>query len=161
MVAEVFAGISAFSAMLNTAKTLREMDNTVSRNEAVIDLQGQILTAQENYAALLGNVRELETKLAALESWETEKQRYQPVQFEPGVTIYSLKSGMEGAEHGQHFCAQCYANRKARVLQATDKIIYRRRIRVCNECKTEMGYGAQAAPPRPSFANSDYDPLDR
>ena len=120
MVAEVFAGISAFGTMLNTAKTLREMDNAVSRNEAVIDLQGQILTAQENYTTLLGKVRDLETKLAAFENWETQKQRYElkEVKGFHTATVYVLKEGVQPPELPHSICPDCYESRQKRILQA-------------------------------------------
>lgn len=46
---DIFPGISAFNGMLGAAKALKDINDTVIRNQASIDLQGQILTAQEAY----------------------------------------------------------------------------------------------------------------
>src|SRR5258708_2356402 len=94
-------GIGAFNGMLSAAKSLQDIKDRVARNQASIELQGQILTAQEEYAALLDKVRALETKLAAFENWETEKQRYElkdhPAVDYP-VRAYALKEGVQPPE---------------------------------------------------------------
>ena len=147
MVAEVFAGMTAFNAMFNTAKTLREMDNTVARNEAVIDLQGQILTAQENYATLLATVRELEGKLATFENWETQKQRYE-LRDHPGVDspvrAYALKDGVQPAEPAHSICPDCYEQRKKSILQ-TQRRVGGASVMTCNACGWD-GYLSGFAP---------------
>jgi uncharacterized protein YlxW (UPF0749 family) len=73
MVAEAFAAVGALKAAFDIAKTLKDMNDAVARNAAVIELQGQILTAQEAQSALTDRIRELEKKVAGFETWEAEK----------------------------------------------------------------------------------------
>jgi hypothetical protein len=134
MVGEVFAGISAFNGLLNAAKALREMDNAMVRNSAVIDLQGKILAAQEEYADMLGKVRELETKLAAFENWETEKQRYELKDHgENAVLAYALKAGVEPPEQPHSICPDCYQQRKRSILQTETR--YHNGQSICLSCQ--------------------------
>ncbi|MER8767302.1 hypothetical protein [Mesorhizobium sp. M0590] len=108
MVGEVFAGIAAFKTMFDLAKALKEMDAANIRNNAVMDLQDRIMTAQTAYATLAGSVSELEAQVRRFETWEAEKQRYQLEELPPGILMYRLKSGMENGEPPHKICANCY-----------------------------------------------------
>jgi hypothetical protein len=144
---DVFPGLSGFKGLLDAAKAIKDINNAVVRNEASIGLQQQIIAAQEAYATLLQEKRDLETKVASFENWETEKKRYQAQQFEPGITVYVLKEDMAAGEPIHHACPQCYANRKARILQATGFTSGMRENRICNECKSEFAYGPKKGQP--------------
>lgn len=144
---DIFAGLQGFNAIMNSAKALAQMHDESVRLQASIDLQRQVFAAQQDYSALLSQIEELKAKIVSFENWEAEKQRYQPQQFDPGVTVYALKQGEPGAELLQHFCPACYANRKSRLLQGTDITSSRRKTRVCLECKAELSYGPEAPLP--------------
>lgn len=139
MVAEVFAGLSAFNSMLSAAKALRELDNKVALNEAVIDLQGQMLTAQESYTTLLGKVGELEQKLAQFEHWETEKDRYHLKDHRDGrqVLAYALKEGVEPPEPPHSICPDCYQHRKKSILQLVHHMVGHSQSLNCHQCGWE------------------------
>jgi hypothetical protein len=83
-------------------------------------LQEQILSAQQEQAALLERVRELEKQMADLETWETEKQRYELKTVYPGGLARVMKSGMENGEPPHWLCANCYENRKKSYLQTSE-----------------------------------------
>lgn len=135
MVAEIFAGMSGFSAMLNAAKTIRDMDNAVARNTAVLALQGQIFASQEEYATLRTKVSELEKELARFETWESDKQRYElKPHGEGGALAYALKEGVEPPEPPHSLCPDCYQQRKRSILQ-TERYDGGRAIAlVCHVC---------------------------
>ncbi len=138
MVGEIFAGMTAFNAMFNAAKTLREIDNAVSRNEIAIDLQGQILTAQEAYSTLLKKVDALEKDVARFETWETEKQRYElKEQGHLKVPAYALKEGVQPAEPPHSICPDCYENAKKSILQTIHKRPGVAKVLICNACGWE------------------------
>ena len=44
MVAEVYAGISAFKSMLDIVKSIKDMNDVSARQRAVIELQEKILS---------------------------------------------------------------------------------------------------------------------
>jgi hypothetical protein len=140
-------GIGAFNGMLSAAKSLKDINDTVVRNQASIDLQGQILTAQGEYAALLDKVRALETKLATFENWETEKQRYElkdhPAVDDP-VRAYALKDGVQAPEIPHSICPDCYSQRKKSILQ-TERRVGGARVMTCHVCGWD-GYLSGFAP---------------
>jgi hypothetical protein len=108
MVGEIFAGISAFSEMLGIAKTIRDLDDNVKRNAAVADLWEKIITAQARYTQALEQVSQLEEKLRRLETWETEKERYELFDLGRGFYGYILKEGVERGEPPHALCTNCY-----------------------------------------------------
>ncbi len=104
MVAEVFAGIGAFKAMFDMARALEDINDAATRNAAVIELQGQILSAQ--------------MEQAKLEKWDAEKQKYELKQISGlGAFAYMLKLEARGTEPLHWLCTQCYENRKKSVVQ--------------------------------------------
>jgi Mg2+ and Co2+ transporter CorA len=68
MVAEVFAGLSAFKTMFDMAKGLKDINDAAIRNGAVIELQEKILAARESQSAALERIGELEKKVASFET---------------------------------------------------------------------------------------------
>lgn len=117
MVGEVFAGVSALKTAFDIAKGLKDIDDAARRNTAVIELQEKILSAQHAESELLETVSELKKRVAELEAWESEKQRYQLAELAPGVVCYVLKPDMRGGEPPHRLCANCYADGKKSYLQ--------------------------------------------
>jgi hypothetical protein len=78
MVAEAFAGLSAIKSAFEIAKGLKDINDITRRNAAVIELQEKILSAQSKQADLVESIRELRARVAELQTWDTEKQRYDP-----------------------------------------------------------------------------------
>jgi hypothetical protein len=71
MVAEVYGGISAFKAMFDLAKGIKDINDATLRNSAVIELQEKILAAQAAQANLVEKIRELETSMTKMKQWES------------------------------------------------------------------------------------------
>jgi len=118
MVAEVFAGIGAFKAMFDMARALKDINDAATRNAAVIELQGQILSAQMEQAKLVEHVSTLEKQIADFEKWDAEKQKYELKQISGlGAFAYMLKLEARGTEPPHWLCTQCYENRKKSVVQ--------------------------------------------
>ena len=65
-------------------------------------------TANQELATLMETISELKQKLAQLEAWNTEKNRYKKVELAQGAIAYALKEGMESGEPlratNQHRC---------------------------------------------------------
>ncbi len=99
MVAELVTGIGLFKTMLDVAKGLKNMNDAAVRNAAVIELQEHILAAQEQQSALVQEVRELKERMAEMEKWDADKERYELTQVgDRGTLAYSLKEGVEPPE---------------------------------------------------------------
>src|SRR6266700_4413466 len=135
MVAEVFGGLSAFSTMFGIAKSMKDMNDAVIRNQAVYDLTEQILAAQEKYAASVERVRDLEKQVAAFKNWEAEKQRYQMRDFGGGTIAYALKSEMAIGEPPHNLCSACFQKGKKGILQPTSINGKHQQMVRCAECR--------------------------
>lgn len=138
MVAEVFAGIGAFKSMMDMAKAVREMSESVAVNSAVIDLQDKILTARDEYSTLLNSVGDLKAKLASFENWEGEKRRYElKPHGERQALAYALKEGMEPPEPTHSICPDCYQEGKKSILQHQRRSGGRLELLICQVCAWE------------------------
>jgi hypothetical protein len=65
---------------------LKDIDDATRRNAAVIELQDKILTAQSEQGSLVERVVELKSRVAQLESWDADKERYKLVDLGGGLT---------------------------------------------------------------------------
>ncbi len=159
MVAEVFGGLSAFSTMFGIAKSMKDMNDAVIRNQAVYDLTEQILAAQEKYAASVERVRDLEKQVAAFKNWEAEKQRYQMRDFGGGTIAYALKSEMAIGEPPHNLCSACFQKGKKGILQPTSINGKHQQMVRCAECRGDFLLGAPVARTMQSRANTRWDPF--
>lgn len=90
----------------------------VELNRVIFEVQHQLFTAQTDYAAVLTRVGELEAQITQLESWETEKQRYQLHELAPASLVYRIKSDMKLDGEPQHdICPNCYEKGQKAILQ--------------------------------------------
>jgi len=117
MVAEVYAGLSSLKIAFDLAKGLKDIDDATRRNAAVIELQEKILSAQAAQSELVETVSELKKRVAELEAWDAEKQRYQLTEIATGMVCYTLKPEMRGTEPAHRLCANCYAKGQKAFLQ--------------------------------------------
>ena len=74
MLAKSVMGLSALNTAFNMAKGLKGIDDAVRRNAAVIELQENILAAQQAQAALIKRIDDLEKEVASFEEWKAEKR---------------------------------------------------------------------------------------
>lgn len=151
MVGEVFAGVGAFKAMFDAAKALKDINDAAIRNAAVVELQEQILAAQQQQATLAERVRTLEAEVAKFEDWEAQKNRYEMQRFEPGVFLYALKQDMAAGEPAHCICPNCYAQRKKSVLHSRG-LNHGIEIFDCKACGEHFRTGKGG--PLPSRANT-------
>lgn len=136
MVDGIMAGASAFSGLIGLARGLKDINDGVVRNEAIFELTSKMLDAQQEYAALLARVGELEKKLAQFENWEATKQRYELKRHgDKKIPAYALKEGVEPAELAHSICPDCYENRKRSILQEETRYSSGTRTSLfCNAC---------------------------
>jgi transposase len=137
MVAEVFAGASAFKAMFDLAKGLKDLNDAATRNAVAIELQEKILSAQVEQAMLIERIGHLEKKVAGFEKWEAEKQRYELKDLGWGSFAYMLKSDARGPEPPHWICAHCYEHGHKEIFQHVMKPESGRRW-TCPACKNEI-----------------------
>ena len=123
------AMISGTMTALKSASDLAKLmisshDAGVIRQKA-IELQTQILAAQSNALAAqsdqftaLERIRELEKQIADLNTWDTEKKRYELKIVARGSTVYSLKEDERNSEPPHWICTTCYQQGKKSIMQS-------------------------------------------
>lgn len=138
MAAELLTGLSIFKSMLDTARGLKDINDTAIRNTAAIDLQEKILAAQAQQTELVERVSDLEKELAAFNTWEAEKRRYQFEEIKPGILAYKVKETMRDGEPSHYICAGCYGEGKKSVLQSETWFPGRCHVLVCHRCGSAL-----------------------
>jgi Zn finger protein HypA/HybF involved in hydrogenase expression len=139
VVTETISGLSALKVAFDMAKALKDINDATIRNGAIIDLQENIISAQQAQAALIKRVDELEKEVAGFEAWETEKQRYELNDVGLGSLAYSVKEGMRGTEPPHQICTACYQHRRKSILQPKSESLDK--LLICPECKTKIKIG--------------------
>jgi len=120
------AGVtSALNAALDISKTMLGVRDQALFQAKSIELNREIITAQQNAMAanaaqanLFERIRALEKEGSDMEKWETEKKRYELKRVALGSYAYSLKANTGDTEIPHWLCTTCYENRKKSILQA-------------------------------------------
>jgi hypothetical protein len=91
-----------------------------------IELRGLILEsldkaieARETYSAQLDRVRAMETEIASLREWNTEKQDYELKGIGEGAVAYMLKPDKRGSKPPHWLCPNCYSKGQKSFLNPT------------------------------------------
>lgn len=143
MVSELISGLGLFKSMLETAKSLKDINDSNIRNAAVIDLQEKILSAQAEQASIMGRVHELEQELKQLKNWDKEKRRYQLHPVVPGCLAYVLKKSKAKNEPEHAICPNCYESGKKSILQDNHSLTIANHGLVCPSCKITLKSGGR------------------
>ncbi|MGY3237960.1 RecJ-like exonuclease [Bradyrhizobium sp. USDA 4472] len=156
MVAEVFAGLSAFNSMFNIAKSMKDMNDENVRNKAVSELWEHIFTAQTRYAEAAEKIQELEAKLKTFEDWEAQKTNYELVELEPGIRVYRTKQAE--AENGSsvEVCVSCFGDRHIGILQSQTWNPGRCDVMVCNDCGSVLYLSGSPHPDHKTYRPTPY-----
>jgi hypothetical protein len=145
-VSSIAAAIGSLKTAAEIAKGFLDLKETAAVQGKVIELQGVILAAQSAALAgqseqfsLLEKVRELETEMAKVKAWETQKQRYDLVSIgtRAGLFAYALKPECRGAEPPHYICANCYEDGRKSILQFHQQY-GKLDTFICSSCKTEI-----------------------
>jgi hypothetical protein len=159
--------MTSMRSVVEITKAMKDVNDANIIQTKVFELTREIMAAQScameaqmAQSALLERVRSLEEEKARLETWNTDKQRYEFREVSTGVFAYTPKSGMEDGQPFHMLCANCYDNGKRSSLQATEKLQARRRLHNCPQCKTDY---AMEAVPRAAVVVPEmkYDPFSR
>jgi hypothetical protein len=145
-------GMGEIAALAGSLKTAGDMakamvglrDAQVFQSKA-IELQSAILGAQSDAMAammahsdLIERVHALEAEVARLETWESEKQRYELKEHgSRGAMAYALKEGVEPPAPTHSICPDCYEQRKKSILQPVKHFVGRAESLECNVCGWE------------------------
>lgn len=150
MAAELIMGLGAIKTAFDLAKGLKDIHDVAARDRAVIDLQKEILAAQQAQFALVERVSNLEKEVAGFETWEAEKKRYKLTDFGGGTFAYLLKQEAANGEPIHRICAHCYEDGHRSVLQFSAKSSGQDYYD-CPRCKARPTFGVYRS------STDDYD----
>lgn len=157
MAAELLAGLGAVKTAFDIAKGLKNIDDAARRNAAVIELQEQILSAQQAQAALIERIGDLEKEVARFETWETEKQRYKLTDYGSGTFARELKPEAANGEPPHKICAGCYDKGVKSVLQFSHRGGGDQRLNFdCHSCGKRVALGTPQPRAQNPTMRSDY-----
>jgi hypothetical protein len=143
-ISAISGGLSALSAAKDITQGLMSLRDTAKFQSAVVELQGKILAAQSDQFTLLETVRELKEKMAQLEAWEAEKQRYQLTDYGERTFAYSLKPEASDGEPQHRLCAACFQQGKKGILQSIGTMASGRERVECPICKSATMLGVRS-----------------
>jgi hypothetical protein len=138
MAGEIFAGLTAIKTAFDIARGLKDIDDAARRNAAIIELQEKILDAQSDQAVLIETVGALKARVAELEAWDADKNRYKLSDLGRGMSAYTLKEGMENGEPPHQLCATCYNEGHKSIMQTETRNPGRCQVMVCHRCGSDL-----------------------
>jgi hypothetical protein len=146
----IAAALGSLDALKNIAQAMIGLRDTQALQAKIIEFNGQLIDTQakvfsvnQERTALVERIRDLEQKLADLEAWETEKQRYELKSIGAGSFARALKPEAQGSEPPHYICANCYENHQKSILQpeptsAASRALSIPPMLVCPKCKAKF-----------------------
>lgn len=141
VVAEIATGYSALKSAYELAKGLKDINDRVALNAAVIELQEKILSAQEAASSAKDRLRELQEIIEAFENWDDMAGRYQLKDFGGSTFAYELLPEKANGEPIHRACPRCFENRRRSILQFDYKDNSERDHYKCHACASKFEFG--------------------
>jgi hypothetical protein len=143
--------VSALGAALSSLKAAKDIaeamvglrdgaafqQKQIEFQSKLIDANNAAFAAQDERAAMLQRISQLEKQIADFEAWEAESQRYRLTQLAPGTVTYLLKEEADRAEPAHCICSNCYEDRKKSILHIFKSSLGEAHIS-CPRCKIQM-----------------------
>lgn len=122
----------------------------ISINNEIIAAQGSNMAAQQEQAAMLDTVRELEARVAQLEDQSARLERYHLEKMDTGTRVYVLDDVEAHGATPHEACPKCFHDGKIQILQPVGTEIWSKpngwfRKNQCPSCKTDFVYGFVAS----------------
>jgi hypothetical protein len=124
MIAEIAGGLTALKSASDLSKAMMDLRDTAEFQTKSIELQRQILAAQESalaanerHTALLEQIKLLEAEIAHLKKWEAEKSAYNMKNLGSGSFAYMSSQASEARAADHWLCVKCFDEGKRGVLQ--------------------------------------------
>jgi hypothetical protein len=113
---DISGALGALKSAADIIKTLAGARSDRERSAKILELQSQIMAPQTGaiqantaQTALIDRVRHLEAEIARLETWSTEKQRYELKAIRPGSFALALKADAQGSEPSHYSASASYS----------------------------------------------------
>ncbi len=117
---------SAFELLSSGLKLIKDLTASADVKAKVSELYEVVLAGQSRALEsglreqrLIDEISSLKEQLRKVETWETEKQRYELHKFRSGHFAYALKENAAANEPAHYICATCYNESKKSFLHET------------------------------------------
>lgn len=144
--------VSGLQSAYGLVKDIADLEQAHEIKSQIAELMDQILSAresairvQERETALLGEIDDLKKQIDQMETWDSEKQRYQLQAIDSGAFAYVLKPEVQGDESPHWLCANCFKSRQKGILQFRERVSTRPGSGrsdysrwVCGSCQSEL-----------------------
>lgn len=147
MVSEITAAYESLKAATNIARGLKNLETQTEVNQAVIDLQEQLMGTQQLLLSLQEEAQSMRDKLADLQ--KIDESKFEVVEIEYKGHKYSGRRAYKEKETGAYFCPICFSDGKLVPLQFSSEGTS---IRKCGSCTTRFGHSDNYAPPGADFS---------
>jgi hypothetical protein len=154
---DIGAGYAALQAALGIAKGLKDINDQVKLNAAIIELQQKILEAQAATTDARQQLQEMEAQLFERKAWDATAARYVLKDFGGNTFAYELRQDHANGEPLHRLCPSCFEGRKRGILQFQFRSDNGQDRYECGSCKREFAFGSggEYSSHRVSM---DYDP---
>lgn len=139
---DIGVGFTALKAAYDITKGLKDIDDRVKLNAAIIELQEKILSAQEATSEARDRLRELEAELAARDAWQATANRYALKEFGGNTFAYELVPDRADGEPIHRACPNCFERRTRSILQHRFRDVSQQDHYMCPSCEKEFVFGA-------------------
>lgn len=150
----ISGAITSLKACFEITKGIMELRDDATIKAKVTELLGEIASAQESALRsqerqyeLIHKVQELEQRIADMETWGSEKDRYNLVDFGGGTFAYLLNPDLSNGEPSHRLCPHCFQKNEKSILQFVSKTVMSQDRYDCPSCKHEFSFGVSQEPP--------------
>lgn len=138
---ELASAWSGLKTAYEIAKGLKDIDDRVKLNAAVMDLQERILSAQQAAMDAQARLQRLEAELAARDDWDATASRYELKNYGGHTFAYELRPDRANGEDVHRICPNCYQKRARSILQHRFRDASQREHFICPSCDKEFVFG--------------------
>lgn len=149
-IGSIAAAVASLKTAGDIAKSLLELRTLAEVQAKAMDLNGKIIDAQHQVFAanaaqttLVERVRDLESQIARMKDWETEKKRYRMSAPATGAVVYALQREMSSGEPPHYLCANCFKQGKPSLLSDLPDLKAGTSMHywMCSACGSKSGTG--------------------
>ena len=141
MIQSLNAATQISKALLGIRDAALIREKVVELNGEIISAQSSALAAQTDQFALLDRIRQLEKQVTDLEAWNAEAQTYELKDISnegmSGNLAYAPKAGTHTSEPPHLLCANCYEEGHKSFLQ-TELRLGGSDVRACHRCGSDL-----------------------
>jgi hypothetical protein len=123
----ISAIVASLKGAVDIAQSIKGLSDATAIQTQIFELNTKILTAQQSAfaanderAALIKLVSQLEEEVARLKAWGSEKEQYEFKQVDVGAHAYVPKPDSELAKQPHWLCTNCYDDGKKSILQTQE-----------------------------------------